>query len=148
MKHPSKSTSLQHKIFTVIVALFLVGCSTNSYNLTLTPGIAFIGEQEAIDIAVYHCDLGHLQAQESPNNVQADLTTLDNAIEILGDNNYGGREPELMVWLITMDGSWLLFGPPPEAGTPTPAPPQFHHCAVIISATRGELISVSNRSRR
>ena len=146
MKHPSGSTSIRHKIFTVIVTLFLVGCSKGSYNLPPTPTIASISEQEAIDLAIYHCDLGHLQAQESPYNVQVDLITLDDALRILTDDNYGGREPELMVWLITMEGTWLLSGPPP-VGTPTSEPSQFHHCAVIITATTGELISVSNRQR-
>lgn len=147
MKYPFGSASIRHKIFIVIVALFLVGCSKGPYKPFPTPTIASMSEQEAIDIAIYHCDLGHLQAQESPHNIQADLTTLDNALRILADDNYHGRDPELMVWLITMEGTWLLFGPPPVAGTPTPEPPQFHHCAVIITATTGELISVSNRQR-
>jgi hypothetical protein len=96
---------------------------------------AFIGEQAAIDAALKFVTMGdgHLSpAQEPPKNIHAELGSRDKA----------------KVWIITMDGTWTVNGPPrptPTGGiTPSPLAP-LHHLVLVVDASTGVVRSVEGR---
>jgi len=130
----------------VLAGLALTRCAVGQVKDSFqTPTSVFINEQEAIDIAVENCSIFRLQAQEDPYNIRAELTTFHRAQQLLSSNNLSSsRSPESMIWLVAMDGTWLLCGPPPTEGeTPVPLP-TLHHCSVIIDASTGELVELTS----
>ena len=115
--------------------LLLAGCAATN---------GFISEQQARDIAIKASNSGHLKAVEPPANVRAEMITLETARKRLAESGStaDGRNPGMMVWLITMEGTWTLSGGPPTPAGATPAPQVvFHHYAVILDAKTGEQIS-------
>lgn len=115
--------------------LLLAGCAATS---------GFISEQQARDIALKASNSGHLQAVESPANIQAELLTLETARKRLAQSGSTAdeRSPGMMVWLVTMEGTWTLSGGPPTPVGTSPAPQvTFHRYAVILDAQTGQEIS-------
>ena len=81
-------------------------------------------------------------ALTQPENIQAELTTLAIATKrLMGSDSVGaGYSPDVIVWLITMDGTWTDEFPRP---TDMPTPEPYHHYGVILNASTGEHISTS-----
>jgi hypothetical protein len=108
--------------------------------LRATTASGFIGQQQAIALARDYC---HDKAipQGTPKVTAASLVTMEDA-KGLGVENLSGREPGMMVWVIKMDGLWLLYGPPSEGGTPS-APIELRLAMVVIDARTGEMVSIN-----
>ena len=141
-----RGTILLAKVFCFVV-LLAASCSTN-------PGL--ISEQQARDIALKASNSDHLKALEAPSNVRTELLTLETAKERIGQNgDYSERQtPDMKVWLVTMEGTWAISGPPtpisggpptPEGSTQTPQA-TFHQYTIMLDAMTGEIISEMSTS--
>ncbi len=107
-----------------------------------------LSDEEAIQIALDQARVGASEisaAQAEPNNIQAEPMTFAEAAERLTGSATVGRgdDPDMTVWLVTMDGLWLDEFPRP-AGVPTPEP--FHRYTVVVDAlTGGVLMTTASR---
>ncbi|HKZ79068.1 MAG TPA: hypothetical protein VI793_19205 [Anaerolineales bacterium] len=131
----------------VFMVLSLASCSTASKEQRTSTPSPFISQQEAIDIALEISSMSQPEisgALTKPENIQAELTTLIVATKrLMGSDSIGaGYSPDMMVWLITMDGTWTDEFPRP---TDIPTPEPYHHYGVILNASTGEHISTSAR---
>lgn len=122
-----------------------MGCTMDPMNRMRALLKSALSRQDAIDIAIQSCLRFHLKAQEPPHNIQAMLTTLRRANDLLSsEDEYYGREPRLAAWLVTLEGTWRLYGPPPEDDQTPGIPIYLYNCTVLMDAEDGEVISVSN----
>ncbi len=129
------------------VVLLLAGCATAGGEQRIPTPVPVISWQAAIDIALRISSESHPEmsgALTKPENIRAELTTLVTATQRLtGSDNVGtGYNPDMVVWLVTMDGTWTDEFPRP---TDMPAPEPYHHYGVILNASSGEYISISAR---
>ena len=116
--------------------------------------VGAISEQAAIAAALKYATLGdgHLMpAQESPGNIHAELVPADQArdqLDAYGLSSNSGESLNGAIWLITLDGTWTVNGPPqptPAGGiTPSPLAP-LHHLVVVLDAGTGAVRIVSGR---
>ncbi len=135
------------RVIGALTALLLAGCSVAGMEQP-TPGVRTgISQQAAIDRALGIALIPQPEinaAQTQTQNAQAELTTLGPAMERLigSDSLPSGFQPDRLVWLVTMEGTWT-DGFPRPADLPTPEP--YHHYTVILDANTGAVISVSAR---
>jgi energy-coupling factor transport system permease protein len=103
-----------------------------------TPPLVSIGRDNAIKLAIQECGTAYDEELAPPQNVQAHRVSLGKAYELLGmDPTYEERSLSISVWLVSMEGSWLLEGPPSSSGSQPSTPNIFHTCSVIL-AVHGE----------
>ncbi|HEY3311882.1 MAG TPA: hypothetical protein VGK00_09605 [Anaerolineales bacterium] len=98
-----------------------------------------ITRQKALDIALASASTSRPEIsapQVQPFNVQAEKLPLTEALKRLsaGNTPAAGFDPQLPVWLVSMDGLWLDEFPRPD-GFPTPQP--YRHFFVILDAKTG-----------
>ena len=137
-------------------ALVLGGCA-RARSLTPTPAAAtptvplrattasgYIGERQAIELARMYCQAGS-QATEAPHDVRARLVPWQEVRQKLPIGASDSRPPEARVWVVSMAGTWLHYGPPPEPGTPH-VPFELKRCSVVIDARSGDLIATRMES--
>ena len=141
---PSLAGDMRMKRSAFIALILLV--STVSCVPTPTPSPS-ISEQEAIAIAIKNASMsspGLSGAKIPPENVHAEQMTLAVAVKRLtGNDDVGaGYDPNMTVWLVSMEGIWTSEFPRPT-GWPTLQP--YHHFAVILNAKTGEEIGSSAR---
>jgi hypothetical protein len=127
--------------------LLLAGCATAGGGQRIATPVPLISRQAAIDIALKVASTSHPEmsgALTAPENIQAELTTLVTATRRLtgSDSVDAGDNPDMAVWLVTMDGTWTDEFPR-QTGVPAPEP--YHHYGVILNARSGESISISAR---
>jgi hypothetical protein len=121
----------------VLVFSFLVSCTSSRQSSSST-----IREQEAIDAALETASTSRPEIsgpQKEPSNIRAEQITLDEALKKMSKENQppSGYDPNMIVWLVTMEGLWLNEMDAPGVAI-TPAP--YRHYAVIIDANTGSEI--------
>ena len=129
-------------LFSLLTILLLFGCARES---RVTDNS--ISKQEAIDIALKITSMSRPEisgSQVTPSNVHAEQMTLGEAIKRISENSdvASGYTPDMLVWLVTMDGVWLDEFPRPS-DLPTPEP--YQHSTIIIDAKTGFEIESSVR---
>jgi hypothetical protein len=142
--------NLLAKTTAVLVALILFGTLSACSGPTPTAPPP-ISSAKAIEIAAGGCKIPHLVLQGEPQNIHAQLMTLQEADKLTADGGFTNYEIPLdsPVWLVQMDGMLLLVGGPPTivptgnpVVTPTPPQPFWGTCKVIINANTGNIIGV------
>ena len=121
-------------LFSLLTILLLSGCAKESR--ATDNGIS---QQEAIDTALKIVSMSRPEisgSQVPPFNVHAEQMTLGEATKRISENNdvASGYTPDMLVWLVTLDGVWLDEFPRPS-DLPTPEP--YRHSAIIIDAKTG-----------
>ncbi len=89
--------------------------------------------QAALRSAMQACNRFHVRQLEQPVNIHVHLTTYGRAIE--ASPHYPSEvapQPQLLVWLVEMQGRWAISGPPPPVGQPPVGPDYDQRCAVIL----------------
>ena len=144
-------------LIAILVAIVLSSCNVAPIAVEPTPTIppltataptavagAAISEQAAIAAALKYAPDGHIIPAQEPTNIHAELVPADK----IRDHGLSSNLPESSngaFWLISMDGTWQVNGPPPLPGiTPSPLDP-LHHLIVVLDAGTGALVSVSGR---
>ena len=115
----------------LLIVLLFSGCSKAS-----NKGIS---EQKAIDAALKSASMSRPEmsgSQVTPSNVHADQMTLGEAVKRIDENDdvAARYSPDMLVWLVTMDGIWLDEFPRPT-GLPTPEP--YRHFFMILDEKSG-----------
>src|SRR5215212_4185543 len=92
-----------------------------------------MSEQEAIDAALKSAAMSRPEisgSQVNPSNVQAEQMSLGEAVRRIDENSSvaTGYSPDMLVWLVTMDGIWLDEFPRP---TDLPTPEPYQHFIII-----------------
>jgi hypothetical protein len=116
-------------------------------------GVA-IGKQAAIATALKYATMGdgHIgPAQEPTTNIQAKLVSAAQSRDELvaaGVSRNAADASQGAVWVITMDGTWSLTGPPPlisdDKITPSPLEP-LHHLVMVLDAGTGAAGFISGK---
>ncbi len=104
-------------------------------------------EAEAIEAAVKAAKGSRPEmsaAQVEPTNVQVKQLTLAEAVKRLRADGKPARgyDPQMPVWLVTMDGIWLDEFP---RSTEMPTPEPYQHFMMILDAQTGLLIESAAR---
>ncbi len=138
----AKGAALTLKIsrLSALILLIFVACSQITSNPTATAD-EFIDVQRAVDLARLYCAQAHSTPKEAPRNIIAGELPC-RSVKGSMPNACNGQPDNLRVWLITMDGTWLHWGPPLPNGTPTPI--LMKHCNVVINARTGEMLTLSS----
>ncbi|OGO27575.1 MAG: hypothetical protein A2Z16_01310 [Chloroflexi bacterium RBG_16_54_18] len=132
------------------ISFFFTSCSSITSRMQTSIFSPYISEQEAVESAIKIAstdDFHFTGASETPTNIQADLMTLAEASQRLGQEGYSvGYSASqfskvIVVWAVTMDGTWPRNFPPVKTTEPTHTP--LRHLAVILNAKTGELISLA-----
>ncbi len=151
-------------LIATLVAIVLSSCSAAPIAVEPTPTVhpsttivpttvaaAVISEQAAIAAALKYATLGdgHISsAQEPPRNIHAELLPLDQARDQLiayGWSSNSAESSNVAIWLITLDGTWTVNGPPQLPGiTPSPLAP-LHQLVVALDAGTGAVRFISGR---
>ena len=133
------SVLMRHTILAIAV-LLLIGCGA------VRGEQQTISREEAIAIALQIARGPKPElspALTEPVNVQAERMRLIDALRLLDETIGPGGDPydkETVVWLVTMEGTWMSAFPrqPPDAPEPEPEP--YRHYAIILDATSGTTI--------
>jgi len=126
----------------LFMVLLFSGCANGS-----NPTNEGISEQEAIDAALKSAAMSRPEisgSQANPSSVQAEQMSLGEAVRRIDENSSvaTGYSPDMLVWLVTMDGIWLDEFPRP---TDLPTPEPYQHFIIIIDAKSGLEIESSAR---
>jgi hypothetical protein len=109
--------------------------------LLATTTSGFIADWQAIELAKLECANAHSYPDEPPYNIQTELLTWKEVQDRRGRNNEG-RNPDLEVWFVSMEGAWRHNGPYSEEGTqPTLI---SERCVVTIDTRSGSMINLTN----
>jgi len=133
------SVLIRHTILAIAV-LLLLGCAAVRGEQQL------ISREEAIAIALQIARAPQPElspALTEPVNVQAERMRLIDALRLVDETIGLGGDPydkETVVWLVTMEGTWMIEFPrqPPDAPEPEQEP--YRHYAIILDATSGTTI--------
>lgn len=139
MKVPK--VNLRLKVVLPALLLVLAACSHIEDSPIYTAIHGSISGHRAIELAKEDCSIETIP-QENPYNITAEFTTCKN-IGLRMPRACDRQPDNLKVWLVSMDGTWFISGPPPESGTPV-APLTVKHCKALINAQTGEIISSSS----
>jgi len=137
---------LRHTILGIAV-LLLIGCGAVRGQQQI------ISREEAIGIALQIARAPQPElspALTEPTNVQAERMRLIDALRLLDETIGPGGDPydkETVVWLVTMEGTWMSAFPRPRQPPDAPEPEQepYRHYAIILDATSGTTIMASAR---
>jgi hypothetical protein len=142
---------LNKRLISALIAIFsliAVSACASSPTLTATPAIQ---RDKAIELATGECRIPHLVLIGEPQNIHAQLLTLEEADKLTrveGETINYDIPVDTMVWLVEMDGQLQLVGGPPtliptdiHAATSTPPQPFWGTCKVILNANSGTVIS-------
>jgi len=133
---------MRHVLLLLGAILLLAGCGNESRR----PDQG-ISEQEAIASALEIASTSRPElsgAQVPPTDIHAEQMSLGEAIKRI-DNSASvpaGYDPEMPVWLVTMDGIWFDEFPRP---TDLPTPEPYRHYLVIVDGKSGMGIQVTAR---
>ena len=96
-------------------------------------------------LAQNYCVQSNAYPQEKPHNINSKLLVCGDVEEQTGWNacNIHFYPQDLSVLYVSMEGQWLIYGPPNADGTNS-EPILLTHCSVIMDAITGEPISVGN----
>lgn len=127
-----------------LIILLLTACQS-----TTTPSADLLTQEQAIEAAVKAAKESRPEmsgAQVEPSNVQAEQLTLAEAVKRLRTEGEPARgyDPQMPVWLVTMDGVWYdEFQAPDVTEVVTPEP--YHHFMLILDAKTGLVIESAAR---
>lgn len=127
-----KFTTCQCLFFSIM--LLLSGCNQGS-----SVPAKGVNQQQAIDAALKIAAMSQPEisgSQVTPFNIHAELMMLGKAENRIQEGNSvpAGYDPEMLVWLVTMDGIWLDEFPVP---TSMVTPESYHHFTIIIEQKTG-----------
>ena len=152
-------------LLATLMAIVLSSCSVAPIAVEATPVVpasataaptamagAANSEQAAIAAALKYATLGDghiMPGQESPRISRLKLAAgvIRPAISLLRMGCRVIREDSITntIWLITLDGTWIVNGPPQLPGiTPPPLAP-LHHLVIVLDAATGAVGPVSGR---
>lgn len=118
-------------IIVAVVSSLLIGF------LVWRQSTSLIRREQAIQNAIQACNPGYgLQPMEQPTAFEAELTTWGRA-----DNYKQNPDPERPVWVVRMEGRWLLVGGPVPVDQSNAEPSYWNECTIIIDARTGESLS-------
>src|SRR5215212_10902308 len=123
-----RKTEIWTCLFMLFMVLLFSGCANGS-----NPTNEGISEQEAIDAALKSAAMSRPEisgSQANPSSVQAEQMSLGEAVRRIDENSSvaTGYSPDMLVWLVTMDGIWLDEFPRP---TDLPTPEPYQHFIII-----------------
>lgn len=120
------------------IAFFLLALLLSACTLIPTP----ISQQDAIQRALGVASTNQPELEPTgvqPTNLRAERMTFLAAAKRVwnADAVPGGQDPNLVVWVVTMDGEWRNAFP-----MPTDTPPQrpLRHFSFIVDAMTGDLL--------
>jgi hypothetical protein len=118
----------------------LAACGPAAPPATATPA-GMITRERAIELALALAAESRPEvsgALATPENVAAEAMPLRAAVARLhgSASPAAGYDPEMPVWLVTMDGLWASEATAPGV-TPPPTPPLLRRFAVILDAMTG-----------
>jgi hypothetical protein len=152
------------RLIATLLTIALSSCTTAPIAVEPTPTIppsatappttmaaAVNNEQAAIAVALKYATSGdgHISpAQEPPKNIQAKLVPADQArdqsvaygVSMNAADSFTGA-----IWLITLDGTWALNGPPQLPGTISPPLEPLHHLVIVLDAGTGAVKFISGK---
>lgn len=106
----------------------------------------YIDEKTAIENAKRYCSQYNDVPQEEPHNIETKKFKCEQVTEQIGwdtcDPRY--RDPNAIVWYVSMEGLWLHYGPPNEDGTNS-VPGLIRKCQVVMDASTGEMFSLRSK---
>lgn len=132
------------RLLAVLIILLATGCQ-----MSPTPSDDLLTQAQAIEAAVKAAKESRPEmsgAQVEPSNVQAELLTLAEAVKRLRTEGEPARgyDPQMPVWLVTMDGVWYdEFQAPDVTEVVTPEP--YRHFMLILDAKTGLVIESAAR---
>lgn len=112
--------------------LLFSGCASESL-----ADDASITQQDAMEIAVEIASVSIPEfgaSQVAPSNIRAEKMTLAEAAERLhssSQNTFSEESPDMQVWLVSMDGIWLLPDVPGIRQKP------YRHLSIVMDANAG-----------
>jgi hypothetical protein len=133
-----------------LISFLIISCSKITNRTQTSILRSFISEHDAVGSAIKIASTSNFHftgASETPTNIQANLMTLGEAVQRLGQENYSVAydntqfSSDLMVWVVTMDGIWPNNFPPVKRLEPIHIP--WRHLAVILTAETGDLITLA-----
>ena len=136
--------------------LVIISACTSPPTPTPTPTTQ-ISRDRAVEIATGECKMPHLVMVGEPTNIRAKLLTLKDAImdtSVAGYLTGDDLPPDMLVWIVQMDGNLQLVGGPlpvytPDSqghiATPTPSQPRWGTCIVPIDANSGKVLMILDR---
>jgi cytochrome bd-type quinol oxidase subunit 1 len=104
-------------IYAWFVVLLIVSALITGYKI----------RQSVIEEAKVKCGSFHSSQQEEPYNMK---------VKLLACQNAQTEQKRSWCWSVSMDGSWLVQGPPAEGGVPS-MPEPFYHCETLFDAFTG-----------
>ena len=119
----------------VFLVALVVGVIFFSVGSALVRKILYISKEEAIEYAKRECM--REGSNMDPYNIEAEFLTWKKANNRLEHPDIGGDPGNTRTWLVSMDGSFLIYGPPPPDGSPN-EPIDFPHCFIILDAKTGK----------
>ena len=125
--------------------LIIIGLSLLLLVRNLYINNQFIDKQAAIELAQNYCAQSNADPREEPRNINSKLLVCGDVEEQTGWNacNMRLHLQGLKVWYVSMEGHWLIYGPPNADGTNS-APIPVTHCSVLMDAITGEPFAVGN----
>ena len=131
----------------LVSALALLLGSISACAVRPTPTAApMISREKAIEIATGGCKIPDLVLVGEPENIRTKLLTLQEADQQTLTYPTYGEQPDLLVWMVEMDGYLqLVGGPAPTPGgngqkiSPTPF---WGTCTAVLDANTGKLIFI------
>ena len=137
------SVLIRHTILAIAV-LLLIGCGAVRGEQQI------ISREEAIAMALQIARAPQPElsgALTEPANVQAERMTLIDAyrhLDVTTELGAGSYDNEAVVWLVTMEGTWMSEFPR-QPNAPEPEQDPYRHYAIILDATSGSPIMISAR---
>jgi hypothetical protein len=129
----------------LLLALLLSACAVPALPglPVATPTPKLLTREQAIEIAVKSASMSRPEvspALVAPTNVQAERTTLGDALRRAGHGNdiRCARCAAWPAWYVTMDGLWQDQASAPDV---TPTPGTYRHAIVILDAIGGSELS-------
>jgi hypothetical protein len=104
----------------------------------------YINKDTAIAQAQLSCNEVHSEPEEEPYNIEAKLVKCMDLEKLVGWSACKDGHPsaDTMIWFVSMDGSWIHWGPEAEDGTNTPI--RITRCQVIMDAKSGGMFELRN----
>jgi hypothetical protein len=102
-----------------------------------------ISQENAIEIAVHICSDGKISTNEPITNIHGEITTFEDVMKRFEEENYDAHfthQSDILVWLISMDGTFVVSRPPDPNSNQLPTPVVLSHCAIAINAKNGSPI--------
>jgi energy-coupling factor transport system permease protein len=103
-----------------------------------TTPLVSIDRDKAIELAIRQCGVSYDEQLAAPYNIQARRVSLGKAYKLLEmETTYERRSLSTPMWLVSMEGSWLLYAPNGEEVGPVST------CSVILERRASEAQTIT-----